>query len=436
MTAVLKINIESDAKAAARAVEDFAGKFDGVTKSAGKAERQMQETTGKADALGESFGNTSSASSQAAGGLGDLGGALSSLPGPLGKIGTGMETLAPAIMGVTGASDLLELATTKLKLAQAKQVVVSIAQKGATLAASAAQKVLAISTAALNVVMSANPIVLVVLAIAALVAGLVLAYQHSDTFRAIVQAAFGAVQVAVMAVVTFFTGTVVPFFTTTIPGAFTSMQAKIVGIANAVFAFFKTWGPVALAVLVPFIGIPLLIFQHFDQIKAYLATAFGNAKSTVSGWISDTVALVTGLPGKLSALAGNMLSAGKTLISNLGTGLLQGFTDVASGAAGIASAIFHDLVDFVNDHLISPLKNFKFTIGAFGVSHTFQPFGSIPTISAASGGAGSSLDGRVLFASSPNVEVHNYIDGQEFESTMVRVYNTQTRKLARKVANA
>ena len=46
---------------------------------------------------------------------------------------------------------------------------------------------------ALNAALSANPIGLVVIAIAALVAGLIYAYQHSATFRAIVQGAMKAV---------------------------------------------------------------------------------------------------------------------------------------------------------------------------------------------------------------------------------------------------
>jgi hypothetical protein len=47
--------------------------------------------------------------------------------------------------------------------------------------------------AALNVVMDANPIVLIGLAIAALVVGIIYAYQHSETFRDIVKGAFHAV---------------------------------------------------------------------------------------------------------------------------------------------------------------------------------------------------------------------------------------------------
>lgn len=66
----------------------------------------------------------------------------------------------------------------------------TIAHTVATTAAAAAAQVWAGVQGLLNVVLSANPIGLVVLAIAALVGGIVLAYQHSDTFRAIVDRAF------------------------------------------------------------------------------------------------------------------------------------------------------------------------------------------------------------------------------------------------------
>lgn len=57
-------------------------------------------------------------------------------------------------------------------------------------------KLWTIAQAALNLVMSMNPIGLVVIALAALAAGLIYAYKHSKTFREIVQAAFGAVSAA------------------------------------------------------------------------------------------------------------------------------------------------------------------------------------------------------------------------------------------------
>ena len=60
----------------------------------------------------------------------------------------------------------------------------------------AALKTWAIVQGILNVVMSANPIGLVVVAIAALVGGLIYAYKHSERFRAILQGAFAGIQKA------------------------------------------------------------------------------------------------------------------------------------------------------------------------------------------------------------------------------------------------
>jgi hypothetical protein len=83
----------------------------------------------------------------------------------------------------------------------------------AVLAANAAMKVyqatLVIVKAAqfaLNLVMAANPITLVVLAIGALVAAFVLAYQKSETFRDAVNGLFGAIKTGVIASVEFIKG--------------------------------------------------------------------------------------------------------------------------------------------------------------------------------------------------------------------------------------
>ena len=65
--------------------------------------------------------------------------------------------------------------------------------------------------AALNVVMTANPIGLVVLAIVGLIAAFVVAYQKSETFRTVVQAAWAGIKVAVLAVVNWFRNTAWPW---------------------------------------------------------------------------------------------------------------------------------------------------------------------------------------------------------------------------------
>jgi len=82
-----------------------------------------------------------------------------------------------------------------------KAVLVVGALTGAIMLAGAAvkayetiTKAMALAQTLLNAVMSANPIGLVVIAIAALTAALILAYQHSETFRKIITEAFDAVK--------------------------------------------------------------------------------------------------------------------------------------------------------------------------------------------------------------------------------------------------
>ena len=81
-------------------------------------------------------------------------------------------------------------------------------QRGAMIAVRGATLAMAAGQAVLNAVMAANPISIVVVAVAALVAALVLAYNRSETFRAAVQrageigrAAFDVVRAAISAVV-------------------------------------------------------------------------------------------------------------------------------------------------------------------------------------------------------------------------------------------
>src|SRR5262249_3267533 len=71
-----------------------------------------------------------------------------------------------------------------------------------------------------------------------------------------------------------------------------------------VWSFLKTWGPLALAVLVPFIGIPLLVWQHFSAISGFMRRAWHDAVQAIRDGIGTAIGVVKTLPGKItSALA-------------------------------------------------------------------------------------------------------------------------------------
>jgi hypothetical protein len=135
---------------------------------------------------------------------------------------------------------------------------------------------LAVAFAIVNAVMAINPISLVVLALAALVTGLIMAYRHSDTFRAIVDAAFRAVGVAI---------------------GFVKDHWKVF-----LTAFLAGFGPIGLAVA--------LLITHFQAVKSVASSVFKfivNAFLTVVGALINGAAKafgwVPGLGGKLKSAA-------------------------------------------------------------------------------------------------------------------------------------
>ncbi|WP_242890283.1 hypothetical protein [Actinomadura litoris] len=103
--------------------------------------------------------------------------------------------LAKAFAPMSGVSLQLVKSFTAMLAALPPPVVTALAY--AFVAASTAAKVWIPIQTALNVVLSANPIGLIVLAIAGLVAGLVIAYKKSETFRNIVNGVWAGVRTAV-----------------------------------------------------------------------------------------------------------------------------------------------------------------------------------------------------------------------------------------------
>lgn len=233
-TVELAIKMTSDG------VGPVAADFDAVGAAAKTMGADVDTGTAQADAaasrlsgVADSADNMASSSSQAAGGLGDLGGALSLMPGPLGAVGAGMEAVAPAIMGVTGASDLLNLVTKS-------NIVMQTRQRAATIASAVASRTVAVATKAwaatqwlLNAALAANPIGLAVIAIAALVAGIVLAYNKSETFRRVVDATMRAARTAIGWVVDKI-GDLIGWVRDRAPGAFETMKTLVVGYLEAV----------------------------------------------------------------------------------------------------------------------------------------------------------------------------------------------------------
>lgn len=266
--------------------------------SLAKAEQSMEDAANEARTSGDKIDSAlstaadgsdklASASAQTAGGLGDLGGALGLLPGPLGRLGSGMEAAAPAIMGVTGAADLLNVATEKFPF-------LSKAAAAATKAQAAVTRGLGIA-----VRFAMGPVGLILIGLTLLAAGLVLAYKKSDTFRAIVDKAFSLVKKA---------------------GA-------------ALFNGLKIY------------------FQGITKAMGAVISFSGTLVSKVRGGFDNVVDFIRGVPGKIRDLGGKFKDAGASIMNKIVDGIrtAAGFIgNVASGIWNAVKGMINQAIDKIN----------------------------------------------------------------------------------------
>lgn len=198
----------------------------------------------------------------------------------------------------------------------------------------------------LNFVLGMNPILRIVIIIAALVAGLVIAYKKSETFRNIVNAAFSAVMKVVRPIV--------DFFAKTIPNAMRTLLDKARDIWNTLVAFFKKWGPLALTVLLPFIGIPLQIIKHWHELIGWFHDLFATVVGNVRDFVGNIVDAIASLPGKIARFFGAMARTGKDWIASFFNGILEGLKSAGSWVVNAAKTVVNAIISGLNNFLNLP----------------------------------------------------------------------------------
>ncbi len=160
--------------------------------------------------------------------LRDNEGLLRGVATAVGVFGSALAALGLAgyISSLGGLSGALTLLHGKI----VASTVVTYAKEAALLVASGASKAFAAAQWLVNAALSANPIGLVVLALAGLVAAFVLAYQNSEDFRRIVDGAIQGVKGVAEAVVKWFNNDFLGFWR----GAFDSAKTTVEGWGRGV----------------------------------------------------------------------------------------------------------------------------------------------------------------------------------------------------------
>ena len=227
----------------------------------------------------------------------------------------GAEAFKAVIVGITAAFVAYEVATTAAAVAQG-------VLQGATTLLSGAQ-------AALNAVMSANPLGIVALAVTALVAAVVYLWNTNDGFREAVTSAWEAIKSTAETVFNAVAG----FFTNTIPSAI-----------NTALAFFDNLMNGSM--------------DDMNAIEKVVSTALNNIStifSTVTGAISGIVSAFT------AALNGDWDGAMNALKDTAST-IWEGIKTVIGNKIELAKSLVSDALDAIKGFFSEKLEAARDTV--------------------------------------------------------------------------
>lgn len=264
---------------------------------------------------------------------------------------------AVAQAGETAAQNAGILARVRAVVSMIATRVAMVASRAATLAWAAAQWLL-------NAALTANPIGLVIVAIAALVAGIIYAYRHSETFRKIVQAAWQGIKIAAEAVVKWFVNVAWPFLQAVWNGIVAGVKFLWQGIVaylnliRAIWSAVWTWVSNFIEVRVAVI---MAVIQRVREVVAIMRNAFEQARSAVVDRLNAVISFVTGIPGRILGALGNLGSllynAGRDIIQ----GMINGIRDMISKLVGAISSVLDRIPDAAKSilHLGSPSRLFR-----------------------------------------------------------------------------
>lgn len=214
----------------------------------------------------------------------------------------------------------------------------------------------AAATAVWNILMATNPIVLVVIALAALAAGLIYAYNHSEKFRTVVQAVWNAIKTAVVTAI------------------------------NFIIEHWKLFTTILLSVFLGPIGLLVgLVISNFEAIRGFIASAISKIVST-AGRIWDFVTVIVGAVGSLVSsvgtnigkvvtyfflLPGRIIGAAVGLageLYSLGADAMRG---MLNGIGSMAKA----LLDKAKSVITAPVEWAKDFLGISSPSKLFHQYG-------------------------------------------------------------
>ena len=241
-------------------------------------------------------------------------------------------TLAPVISDVV--TKVAQVITKVAQLVQDSPALQAIVMGVATafgilagaLAISSLISIVQKAFAMLNATMLMNPIFLVITAIAALVAGLVYAYRHCETFREIVDKAFNVIKTVVVTVIN-------------------TVKTVITTVFNAIKNHFSTTWNAAKTIVV----------TVWNAIKSAVTGAVNAVRSVVTSVFNAIKSVTTSVWNAIKNAITHPIQTAKSTVTSIFNGIRSTISSVVNGVKSTVSSAFNA----IKSAMISPIESAK-----------------------------------------------------------------------------
>lgn len=257
---------------------------------------------------------------------------------------------------------------------------------------------------ALGAFMSANPLGVIIIALTALVAGLIYAYNHSEKFREIVNNAFAKVKEVVGTIV----DALVTFFTETVPTALGSMIEWFKSIPEKISSAIST--------------VVSVVSGVFNSVKTTVTTILKAILSVVktvwNGIKSNTTSVWNGIKSGISSIINGI----KSTVSSVVNGIKSTVSSAWNRIKSTTSSVWNSIKSAITSPINSAKSAFLSAISAMKNALHFSwslPKLKLPHISVSGGVAPFGIGGK---GSLPHFSISWYKDGAIFKKPTI--FNT------------
>ena len=316
------------------------------------------------------------------------------------------STFAPAISDVVSkvAEVVTKVAEFVQKSPEAQAAIVAVATAlgilGVALGISAAIAAVQKAMAVLNATFFASPVFLVVTALAALAAGLVYAYKHSEKFRKIVDGAFNILKTKVIPTVKDFVQGVVKGFTdlknkvttavnnlkSSVVTIWTNIRTTVTNVVNGIrTTVTNIWNTIKTVTSTVFNAVKNAVLTVWNGIKTAISTAITGAYTAVTGAVSNIRNIISSVFNAVRSTVTSVWNGVKSAISNAINGARNTVSSVVNSIKGTVSGAFNavkstasSVWNGIKSAITSPIESAKSTVSSIvngiksTVSNTFS----------------------------------------------------------------